>query len=131
VFSAIKDREKLLIDKYLLLKRKLNQEYSLFFRCRIKKGVLNSFLKHSIQQKKILPKRSPLAYFLINRRYKKKRRLQISRLKPIHLDIPKYIHYDFRTLRAVMIYSPLAEEVHYSFHCSLSKIQSFYKSLAI
>ena len=131
VFSAIKDREKLLIDKYLLLKRKLNQEYSLFFRCRIKKGVLNSFLKHSIQQKKILPKRSPLAYFLINRRYKKKRRLQISRLKPIHLYIPKYIHYDFRTLRAVMIYSPLAEEVHYSFHCSLSKIQSFYKSLAI
>ena len=81
--------------------------------------------------KKRVPNGNSLTYFLIRRRFRIRRSKRIPRLKQVHWAIPKYIHFDVRTLRAVFLYSPAEKEIHYSFKCSLPKIVSFYKSLAL
>ena len=85
---------------------------------------------NKIKKKKAL-KPGALVYFLINRKYKKRRRLHIGRLNKIHWYIPNYIYFDVRTLRGTLLYVPRANEIVLPFKCSLFKIYSFYKALGV
>lgn len=89
------------------------------------------FGSNNLEQKEILVRKTALYYFLIYRRFKANRKLSIPRLKSVHWYIPRYIYFDFKSLRAVFLHNPLPEEIHYSFKCSLPKIHSFYRSIGV
>ncbi len=72
--------------------------------------------------------RSPLYYFMANRRIKVRRRLSIPRLKRVHWFIPTYIHFDMKTMISVFLHHPKANEIHLSFKGSLPKLVSYYIS---
>lgn len=72
--------------------------------------------------------RSPLYYFMANRRVKVRKRLAIPRLKRVHWFIPSYIHFDMKTMISVFLHHPKANEIHFSFKGSLPKLVSFYIS---
>lgn len=133
--NEIKDfvnkEQKLLILRFALLKKKITKYYSFFLRKTLRKHKLRSFYKYVPRLNRSIPKSNVLTYFLVNRRYKKMRRLRNPRLKSVHWAIPRYMQVDFRTLRAVLLYPPVSSEIHHSFKCSLSKISAFYKSLAL
>lgn len=124
-------KEKFLVLKFIILRKKVIKYYALFIRKMLKKSTQRSFYKYVPRLKRSIPKGNVLTYFLINRRYKKARRLRIPRLNPVHWAIPRYMHVDFRTMRAVLLYPPKPNEVYYSFKCSLTKISAFYKSLGL
>lgn len=124
-------KESFLVFKYTILRKKVIKYYALFLRKVLKKYTQRSFYKYVPRLKRVIPKGHVLTYFLINRRYKKARRLRIPRLKTVHWAIPRYMHVDFRTMRAVLLYPPKPNEVYYSFKCSLTKISAFYKSLGL
>jgi hypothetical protein len=119
------------ILKSIMLRKKFNKYFALYLRKIFIKQKLRTYIRYNRKLKKFLPKPNTLIYFLLNKKYKKKRRLKIFRLKFVHWSIPKYVQFDFRTLRAVFLYSPTPNEIHYSFKCSLTKITAFYKSLAL
>lgn len=72
--------------------------------------------------------RSPLYYFMANRRIKVRRRLSIPRLKRVHWFIPTYIHFDMKTMISVFLHHPKSNEIHFSFKGSLPKLVSYYIS---
>jgi len=121
----------LIVLKSIILRKKFNKYFSLYLRKIFIKQKLRAFIRYIPKLKKFIPKTNKLTYFLLNKKYKKLRRLKTFRLKYVHWSIPKYVHFDFRTLRVVFLYSPMPNEIHYSFKCSLTKITSFYKSLAL
>lgn len=121
----------LVIVKSIMLRKKFNKYFALYLRKIFIKQKLRTHIRYNRKLKKFLPKPNTLIYFLLNKKYKKKRRLKIFRLKFVHWSIPKYVQFDFRTLRAIFLYSPTPNEIHYSFKCSLTKITAFYKSLAL
>ena len=123
-------KEKKLIVKYVVLRKKVIQYYSLFFRKILTKYRLKRFYKYVKKLKRSVPKGNTLTYFLVSRSYKKGRRLRTPRLKFVHWAIPPYMYVDFRTMRALLLYPPKVNEIHYSFKCSLTKISAFYKALA-
>jgi hypothetical protein len=100
------------------------------------RGFINKFDKRwkryydKLQRKKAF-KPSALTYFLVNRKYKERRKQHIFKLKKVHWYIPKYIYFDVRTLRATLLYAPRTNEIVFPFQCSVSKIFSFYKSLGV
>jgi len=77
-------REKFLILKFVVLRKKIVKYYGLFLRKVLKKYKLRSFYKYVKKLKRSVPKGHILTYFLINRRYKKARRLKTPRLKFVH-----------------------------------------------
>lgn len=131
VLDFIAKKQKILTTSFVMLRKKIIKYYSFFLRKTLRKQKLRSFYKYVPRLKKSIPKSTMLTYFLVNRRYKKMRRLRIFRLKRVHWAVPAYMQVDFRTLRAVLLYPPFPNEIHHSFKCSLTKISSFYKSLAL
>ena len=137
--KIIKQRKNFLILQAAYMRKNIITYYQLFFRRFFRFETRKSFYKEiSIQPdtkklpiKKRVPNGNILTYFLIRRRFRIRRSKKIPRLKQVHWAIPKYIYFDIRTLRAVFLYSPDIKEIHYSFKCSLPKIVSFYKSLAL
>jgi len=137
--KIIKQRKKFLILQSAYIRKNIITYYQLFFRRFFRFETRKSFYKQvSVQpdlKKPPVTKRvangNILTYFLMRRRFRIRRSKRIPRLKQVHWAIPRYIHFDVRTLRAVFLYSPDAHEIHYSFKCSLPKIVSFYKSLAL
>ena len=135
----VKQRKKFLILQSAYIRKNIITYYQLFFRRFFKFETRKSFYKDisiyinetKTTIKKRVPNGNSLTYFLIRRRFRIRRSKRIPRLKQVHWAIPKYIHFDVRTLRAVFLYSPAEKEIHYSFKCSLPKIVSFYKSLAL
>ena len=118
--------------KRLKLYEKLGQAYMHFYlRSLIKKFKKRSRLYFDKVKKKKVIGASGLTYLLINSRNKQRRKRQISRFRKIHWFIPKYIHFDVRTLRGTLMYVPRANEITLPFRCSLVKIISFYKSLGV
>jgi hypothetical protein len=122
-------RKSLILRRYDLLKKKVIRYYSFFLRKSLRKQKLKRF--NFLRNKEKTRRKNVLTYFLINRKYKKNKRLRTVRLKKVHWAIPRYIYLDFRTLRGILLYAPLPKEIHYSFRCSLTKIASFYKSLGL
>lgn len=129
--TYIEQETNVIVSKSIVLRKKISRYFSLFLRKTFIKQKLRSSIKYNLKLKRFIPRPNHLSYFLLNKKYKKSRRLKIFRLKPVHWALPKYIHFDFRTLRTVFLYSPSPNEIHYSFKCSLTKITSFYKSLAL
>lgn len=140
-FAEAEDAKKLLLllherEKYIILlhwvwKKKLLKHYSFFLRKTIRKHTLRSFFRYVPRLKRTIAKGNVLTYFLVNHRYRNARKRRNPRLKVVHWALPKYMQMDFRTMRAVLLYPPVPNEIHYSFKCSLIKIASFYKSLAL
>ena len=93
----------------------------------------NSLMLANKQSNVLLSKKKKMNFIvwaLRQKLYKKRKKNQILRFKYIHFYIPKYIHFDFTTLRGVLLYTPKPEQIHYAFQNSFYKIRSFYKSLA-
>lgn len=86
--NEIKDfvnkEQKLLILRFALLKKKITKYYSFFLRKTLRKHKLRSFYKYVPRLNRSIPKSNVLTYFLVNRRYKKMRRLRNPRLKSVH-----------------------------------------------
>jgi len=137
--KIVKERKNFLILQATYIRKNIILYYQLFFRKFFRVETRKSFYKYvpmylSELKKKIrkkVPSGNILTYFLIRRRFRIRRSKKIPRLKKVHWAIPKYIYFDARTLRAVFLYPPAASEIHYSFKCSLPKVVSFYKSLAL
>jgi len=123
------DLEEDLISKNYISRHKIIKYYSLFFRKTLKKYRIRRYYKYVKKLKHEIPRAHTLTYFLINRHYKKLRKKRTPRLKFVHWAIPSYMHVDFRTMRALLLYPPKINEIHYSFKCSLMKIAAFYKRL--
>jgi ribosomal protein S4 len=129
--KLITEREKLLIEKHELSIKKLEEHYKFCIRRRIKKESIAPKYRFDYLTKQRVAKGSNLLYFMINRKFKKERRLLTPRLKAVHWYLPNYIHFDFRTMRGVFLYAPLPNEIYFSFNCSLSKIHAFYRSIGL
>lgn len=84
VRNFVKEEQKLLVLSFALLKKKINKYYSFFLRKTLRKQKLRSFYKYVPRLKRSIPKANVLTYFLVNRRYKKMRRLRTPRLKSVH-----------------------------------------------
>ena len=118
--------------KRIELYKNLDQAYMHFYlRSLMKKFKKRTRLYYDKVKKKKLVRATALTYLLINSRHKQRRKRQITRFKKIHWFIPKYIHFDVRTLRGTLMYVPRANEIILPFKCSLVKIISFYKSLGV
>lgn len=118
--------------KRIELYKNLDQAYMHFYlRSLMKKFKKRTRLYYDKVKKKKLVRATALTYLLINSRHKQRRKRQISRFKKVHWFIPKYIHFDVRTLRGTLMYVPRANEIILPFKCSLVKIISFYKSLGV
>ena len=65
---------------------------------------------------------------LVARRAKAERRRKITRLRPVHIRIPTYIHRDFRTLRAVRLHQPAPEESVFPFRATLTQVATFFRA---
>ena len=123
------------------IKKYITLYYQAFFRKFLRLETRKSFKKWKlirekennelILRKKLVRTGNLLTFFLIRRKLRMRRKKSVIRLKNIHWAIPNYIHFDLRTLRAVYLYSPMHNEITYSFKCSLTKIVSFYKALAL
>ena len=122
-----------MIRKNISWKKKLLSYYNLFFYKYIREKTFKLKKKfEGIQDKNKKKLRgNVLTYFLIRYQRRFKRAKHIPRLKKIHWAIPSYMHFDPLTLRAVLLYPPKPNQIHYSFKCSLISIASFYKSLAL
>ena len=135
----VKARQKTLVLTSVYIRKNIIAYYQAFFRRFFRIETRKSFYKDisiyipkkKLSIKKRVPSGNSLTYFLIRRRFRIRRNKRIPRLKEIHWALPKYIYMDFKTLRAVFLYSPGVKEINYSFKCSLPKIVSFYKSLAL
>lgn len=137
--QLLKKRKSLLIKKYNLINLKITQYMKYFLMFRFSKGLLKGFQDLMIDNdnKKnfktneinVLKKRKrSKKFFMVIKKYKKRRRIQIPRLKKVHIYIPSYLYFDFRTLRGVVMYAPKPNEIYYSFRAPLTQIYSFYKS---
>lgn len=131
ILSCINENANLLLLQSIILKKKIKKYIYLYIRRIFLKQKIKIFLKYNSRIKKYIPKPTSITYFLLNKKYKKKRRLTTFRLKPVHLALPQYLYFDFKTLQAVFLYTPTSNQIHYSFKCSLTKLTSFYKSLAL
>ena len=129
--NLIKARENLMVRKTIFWRKKLLSYYNLFFHRYIREKTLKSFYKASPNLDKKTLKGNLLTYFLVRHQRRLKHAQRIPRLKKVHWAIPSYMHFDARTLRAVLLYQPMPQQIHYSFKCSLGSIASFYKSLAL
>lgn len=109
--------ESLLLKKYLYKKYKIDQSFVFFLRRISKKRKL-------IQEKRIK------SYFFVIRNLKKKRRAIAPRLKKVHWFVPKYLYFNFYTLRCLVIKQTSSKDVHFAFKSSLKKLYIFYKSLS-
>jgi hypothetical protein len=110
----------------------MNLCYSLYIRKLFRKiNPRKVYFQYNKKKEKWIATGNNLLYFLINRRYKKKRKRTIRRLKKIHWFIPNYIYFDLHTLQAILLYVPNSAEIIFPFRCSLLKIFSFYKSLGV
>jgi ribosomal protein S4 len=121
------DRINELVEQQRLWSRQLDHLYRNILRMRLRRLFYSGQLARSEEN----PRPRSLLYFLARRRSKKDRRHRIARLKAVHWYIPRYMLFDFRTLRAVVVEPPRQEQIHYSFRCSLSKIHSFYRALGL
>lgn len=111
---------------------KLQQLQKLVISRRLRKVLLPSVSTSSYYKgRKSLYKGSPARKQFVraqNRLMNKQKRLRkVARLKAVHRFIPAYLQRDFRTLRAVKIKSPGAEEIYHPFRASFAKRRSFYK----
>ena len=70
------------------------------------------------------------SYFFVIRNLKKKRRAIAPRLKKVHWFVPKYLYFNFYTLRCLVIKQTSSKDVHFAFKSSLKKLYIFYKSLS-
>lgn len=131
LLRMLRKKEKQYIFSHRVWKKKLLKHYSFFLRKTMRKHTFRSFFRYVPRLKRTIAKGSALTYYLVNHRYKKARKRRNFRLKVVHWALPKYMQMDFRTMRAVLLYPPVPKEIHYSFKCSLIKIASFYKSLAL
>ena len=119
ILDLLNSREELLKKKYLLTE--------------IKKSFI---LKSSFYTDNVLKRRNKKNKFNALRKYIKnmrkikvnKRAFLIPRLKHIHMYIPSYIYFDYKTIRGLIMYTPKPNEIYYSFKASLTEIYSFYKS---
>lgn len=130
-FSSIREKKELVLTQYLISKDKLLHYFSMLMRQEKRKQRHRLFFRFDQKTGQKIARGNILTFFLINRKYKKERRLSLPRLKPIHWYVPSYIYFDAPTLRGVLLYTPQANEIVYSFRCSLSQIYSFYKSLGL
>lgn len=122
-----RERMKELITEHRLWSRQFDYLYRNVLRLRLRR----LFYSTSEIQADIKARPRPLLYFLARRRSKEERRRRVARLKPVHWFIPRYMLFDFRTLRAVIVEAPRQEHIVYSFHCSLTKIHSFYRAMGL
>jgi hypothetical protein len=127
VIRVWNDRINELVEQQRLWFRQLDHLYRNILRMRLRRLFYSGQLARSEEN----PRPRSLLYFLARRRSKKDRRHRIARLKAVHWYIPRYMLFDFRTLRAVVVEPPRQEQIHYSFRCSLSKIHSFYRALGL
>lgn len=111
---------------------KLQQLQKLVISRRLRKVLLPSISTSTLYKgQKTLYKGSPARKQFVRAQHrllnKQKRLRKVARLKAVHRYIPAYLQRDFRTLRAVKIKSPGAEEIYHPFRASFAKRRSFYK----
>jgi ribosomal protein S4 len=121
------DRVDEVVEQHRLWSRQFDHYYRNILRLRLRR----LFFSGREVNEGAKPRPRPLLYFLARRRSKEERRRRVPRLKPVHWYIPRYMLFDFRTLRAVVVESPSQEQIHYSFRCSLAKIHSFYRTMGL
>jgi hypothetical protein len=73
-------------------------------------------------------RRNAIYYFFMSRRFKRRKRRSVPRLKMVHWYVPSYMHFDPITMESMMLHDPLPSEIHHSFKCSLPKLHAFYRS---
>jgi hypothetical protein len=127
VNRILRDRMDELLEQHRVWSRQLDHLYRNILRLRLRR------LFYSGRETRVggSSRPRPLLYFLARRRSKEDRRRRIPRLKAVHWYIPRYMLFDFRTLRAVVVEAPRQEQIHYSFRCSLTKIHSFYRAMGL
>jgi hypothetical protein len=132
IFQNLIDNKMVLIEKKLVLfKIRIELLLNFILKQRIKRFNLKTRLIKNFSTGKRILKKTNIMYYLTKRRLKKERKLAIPRLKKVHWYLPSYIYFDVRTLRAVFLYNPKAEEIMHSFKCSLKDVHSFYRALGL
>lgn len=132
IFQNLIDNKMGLIEKKLVLfKIRIELLLNFILKQRIKRFNLKTRLIKNFSTGKRILKKTNIMYYLTKRRLKKERKLAIPRLKKVHWYLPSYIYFDVRTLRAVFLYNPKAEEIMHSFKCSLKDVHSFYRALGL
>lgn len=133
LYTQTVHREKGLQLKAGLLKEKFSQIAELFIDDFKNKRIYKRWkswtrMDQKTNQEKVRIRRNALYYFSISKKFKRRRRRTVPRLKMVHWYVPAYIHFDFKTMESILIQDPLPSEIYHSFKCSLSKLHAFYRS---
>jgi len=127
VHELIKSKAKLLKVKNKILNYKWRMYQKALFLQRVQNYKTRLLWRKDQKNGDVKTAGNPLIYFYLNRQFKAKRRQRIPRFKKVHWYIPRYIYFEFYTMRGVYLYNPLPQDIIFSFKSSLNQVYSFYR----